>query len=380
VSSARAPDSDQAPIYLDWNATTPPHASVLAAMQAAAEAAWANPSSPHSAGRRARTLIEGVRERVASCLGLSPRDVVFAGSGTEANNLALRGAGALVLSRLEHPSVVRVAEELEQQGVPVRWLAPPESGRLEPERIQDALSSLEPALRAVTVVTLAAANHETGVIQPIGDVVERVHALGARLHVDAAQALGKLEAAAFAGADSYTVVAHKIRGPQGVAALAWRGASGMKPVLLGGSQERGLRPGTQSATLIAGFGAALERLDPARYRALAAHRDRLEQALVGHALVNGTGPRLPHVSNLSLHGWSGEQLVAALDLEGVCISSGSACTVGTSQPSAVIEAMLGRERAASAVRVSLGETTLEGEVDRAIVAFHRVLTRKSSRS
>lgn len=371
------PTPAAAPVYLDWNATTPPHPAVLAAMQTAAELAWANPSSPHRAGRKARALVEAARERVASLLALSPRDVIFAGSGTEANNLALRGAASLMLTRLEHPSIVRVAEELEQRGGVVRWLAPPESGRMEPLSFERALQELEPSVRASTVVALAAANHETGVVQPIPELAERVHALGARLHVDAAQALGKLEPAAFAGADSYTVVAHKIRGPQGVAALAWRGAPLVQPVLLGGSQERGLRPGTQSAPLIAGFAAALERLDPQRYRPLADWRDRLEQALAGRALVNGGEvARLPHVSNVSVRGWTGEQLVAALDLEGVCIASGSACSVGTSQPSAVVEAMLGRERAASAIRVSLGESTLESEVERAIVAFNRVLARK----
>jgi cysteine desulfurase len=379
VSAESVPAPVEAPIYLDWNATTPPHPAVLEAMQAAAEEAWANPSSPHRAGRRARALLELGRERVAGSLGLSPRDVVFTGSGTEANNLALRGAGALVLSRMEHPSVVRVAEELEQCGLTVLWLTPAETGQIDPAEIGVALATLAPELRATTIVALAAANHETGVIQPIVEVAERTHALGARLHVDAAQALGKMDAAAFGGADSYTVVAHKIRGPQGIAALAWSGAPLVKPVLLGGSQERGLRPGTQSGMLVAGFAAALERLDPRRYHALEPRRDRLEQSLAGRALVNGAGAaRLPHVSNLSVTGWTGEQLVAALDLEGVCISSGSACSVGTSQPSAVIEAMLGRARAACAVRVSLGESTLDGQVDRAIVAFNRVLARKTS--
>lgn len=377
MSSEPAPGT--APVYLDWNATTPPHPAVLDAMRAAAESAWGNASSPHRTGRRARALVEAARERVANRLELSARDVIFAGSGTEANNLALRGAPSLVLTRLEHPSVVRVAEELERRGGMVRWLAPPESGRMNPTAFEQALRELEPAVRTSTVVALAAANHETGVVQPIPEVAERVHALGAWLHVDAAQALGKLEPSAFAGADSYTVVAHKIRGPQGVAALAWRGAPRVLPVLLGGSQERGLRPGTHSVPLIAGFAAALERLDPGRYRPLARWRDDFELALAPRALVNGGGvERLPHVSNLSLLGWSGEQLVAALDLEGVCIASGSACSVGTSQPSAVIEAMLGRARAASAVRVSLGESTLEGDMERAIIAFNRVLGRKSS--
>jgi cysteine desulfurase len=370
--------ADRPRIYLDWNATTPPHPEVLAEMAAVAERCWANPSSPHQAGRDARARIEEVRERIATYLSLHPRDVLFAGSGTEANNLALRGAGALVLSRMEHPSVVRSAEQLEAAGGLVRWVQPPESGRLEAPAILAALSEVPQPMRPACVVALAAANHETGVVQPVSEVAPAVRALGARLHCDAAQALGKLSPSEFSGADSYTLVGHKIRGPQGIAALAWRGA-GPRPVVLGGNQERGLRPGTQSAALVAGFGAAFRRLDPERHQRLALLRARLEGALVPPGRVNGAqAVRLAHVSNLSFEGWSGERLVAALDLEGVCVSSGSACSVGTSQRSPVIEAMLGRARAEGAVRVSLGESTSEGDVEAAIATFIRVLGRRSS--
>jgi len=229
------------------------------------------------------------------------------------------------------------------------------------------------------VVALAAANHETGVVQPVSEVAPAVRALGARLHCDAAQAIGKLPPSQFAGADSYTLVAHKIRGPQGIAALAWRGSS-PHPVVVGGNQERGLRPGTQSAALVAGFGVALRRVDPERHQLrMAPLRALLEGALVPPARVNGEhAARLAHVSNLSFEGWSSERLVAALDLEGVCVSSGSACSVGTSQRSPVIEAMLGRARAESALRVSLGESTQASEVEFAIAAFDRVLKRHSS--
>jgi cysteine desulfurase len=205
-----------------------------------------------------------------------------------------------------------------------------------------------------------------------------VHAEGARLHVDAAQALGKVEPHMYAGADSYTVVAHKVRGPQGIAALAWRGAAPL-PVLLGGTQERGLRPGTLSAQLVAGFGAALARLDAARYAPLAAWRDELERALAPHAVVNGgTVPRLPHVSNLAFSGWSGERLVAALDVRGVCVSTGSACRVGTAEPSAAVAAMAGLERAKAAVRISLGEDATHEQVRRGIDVLLRLLASQSS--
>jgi cysteine desulfurase len=198
---------------------------------------------------------------------------------------------------------------------------------------------------------------------------------GLRLHVDAAQALGKLAPEAFAGADSYTLVAHKIRGPQGIAALAWHGRT-PEPVLLGGSQERGLRPGTQSAPLVAGFHAALRRIDLQRSARLAPLRDELDRALAGHCRVNGAGvERLPHVSNLSFPGWSGERLVAALDVRGLCVSTGSACRVGTTEPSAAVAAMLGPERARAALRISLGEDLDQAELRNGINLLSSVLAR-----
>lgn len=365
-------------LYWDWNATTPPHPDVLDAMRAASEDAWANPSSQHQLGRAARARIERVREQLAGCVAVHPRDVLFAGSGTEANNLALRDAAALVASRLDHPSVVRVAEQLEVAGRPVRWLPVPHHGRLEPDAVQSALQSLPADVRGQSLVVLTLANHETGVIQDLPGVLARVRSQGARLHVDAAQALGKLELTALGEADSYTLVAHKIRGPQGIAALAWRGRA-PAPVLLGGSQERGLRPGTASAALVAGFGAALERVDPARYAVLAPWRDELERAMGPEVTIHGAGvPRLPHVSNFSAPGWSGERLVAALDVRGICVSTGSACRVGTAEPSAAVAAMLGPERARSAVRISLGEDAGRAQLDAGLAVLLPLLRQRSS--
>jgi cysteine desulfurase len=371
-----APD---ACLYWDWNATTPPHPDVLEAMRSASGSAWANPSSQHRLGRAARAQVERVREQIAELVSLHPRDVLFAGSGTEANNLALSDAAALVVSRLDHPSIVRVADERASRGQPVAWVPVPAHGRLEPAAIQGALASLPAPLWPHTVVTLTLANHETGVIQDLPAVLAMVRDGGARLHVDAAQALGKLPLDGLRDADSYTFVAHKIRGPQGIAALAWRGRP-PAPVLLGGSQERGLRPGTQSGPLIAGFGAALERVDPARYAALAPLRDELERRLDGEVEVNGAGvPRLPHVSNFSVvAGWSGERLVAALDVRGVCTSTGSACRVGTAEPSAAVAAMVGLERARRALRISFGEDLTRDELQTGIDALLSLLRRDVS--
>ena len=363
----------EAAVYLDWNATTPPHPDVLLAMRAAAETAWGNPSSVHGAGRRARAVVESAREALAAALAVHPRDVIFTSGGTEANNLALGRCSALATSRIEHPSVVRVAEALEGGGRPVAWLPVPASGRIEPEAVGVALTGLP---RGATVA-LMALNHETGVVQPVTEVLAVVRARGARLHVDAVQALGRLPGRPWEGADSVAVAAHKIRGPKGIGALAFAGPP-PAPLLLGGAQERGTRPGTLDACLAAGFGAAVARLDAARFTRLGPLRDRLERALTGPGTVNGAGAaRAPHVASLSFVGQSGDELVAALDLEGVCVSSGAACSAGTPEPSPVVLAMLGRARAAGAVRVSLGETTTDADIDHAIHAFLRVLARRS---
>jgi cysteine desulfurase len=375
-------------VYLDWNATTPPHPSVVAAMADAWETGWANPASTHGPGRRARVHLERARDAVAALTGLDARDVILVSGGTEANNLALglacgEGGGALVASRIEHPSVVRAAEQLGERGVVVEWVAPSSSGRIEPEAVAEAMA--RGARRApVSLVALAAVNHETGVIQPVAEVAELVHAAGAKLHVDAVQAAGRLGPDAWAGADLVAIAAHKIRGPKGIGALVTRPGLRLRPVLFGGAQERGLRPGTQDPVACAGFAAAAERAlgTPARYVALASLRDRLEAELAvlgsrsgAPPLRNGDAPRAPHVSNLSWPGWRGDELCAALDLEGVSVSSGSACSAGTAEPSPVLQAMLGEARASSAVRVSLGEETTAEDVVEALTRWARVLGR-----
>ena len=359
-------------IYLDWNATTPPHPTVLAAMASAAAESWGNPSSTHRVGRKARARVEDAREKLAEICAVHPRDVLFTSGGTEANNLALMGAPGLALSHIEHPSVTKVAERLEQRGIPVAWLSVPKTGRVEPEAYREALGRLPRG----SVAVLMAANHETGVLQPLEQVALIAHELGATLHVDAVQALGKLRPETWRFADTLAVAAHKIRGPKGVGALAFRGNQAPRPVLVGGSQERGLRPGTVDPVAAAGFLAALEHSaqGPARYAELARLRDDFEQTFAERAALNGGEvERLPHVSNLSFPGVSGDELVAALDLLGVCVSSGSACSAGTTEPSTVISAMLGRERARAAVRVSLGEATTPAELHAAKAAFGRAL-------
>lgn len=384
-------------VYLDWNATTPPLPEVLVAMQAAAAAAWANPASVHGPGRRARAEVERAREALAALLDapFEARDLVFTSGGTEANNLALHHAfpegapGALVTSRLEHPSVVRAAEALAARGVTVAWASPEPTGQVTPEAVAEAMDRAGREA-PVRLVSLQAVNHETGVIQPVAAVAELAHAHGALLHVDAIQAVGRLPPAAWSGADLVSVAAHKIRGPKGIGALASRPGIQLRPLIVGGAQERGLRPGTQDAAAAAGFGVAAERAregGAARYARLGPLRDGLEVELirVGGSfgptpIRNGEGARAPHVTNLSFLGLRGDELCAALDLEGVAVSSGAACSAGTAEPSPVLLAMLGAPRASSAVRASLGEESTEAEVVMAIACFERVLARGAPRT
>lgn len=383
-------------IYLDWNATTPPHPDVIAAMIAAARDAWGNPASVHGTGRRARARVEDAREAIGSLVGLDPRDVYLTSGGTEANNLALwhafadglsrpnEGRQALVLSRIEHPSIVKFAEHLAERGVLVEWVAPTPSGRVDPAAISDAMDRAVAAGATVRLVALQAVNHETGVLQPIAETVQVCRSRKVLLFVDAVQAVGKLPRATYEGADLISLAAHKIRGPKGVGALATRPTVHLRRMLFGGAQEKGLRPGTQDPVSWAGFAVAADRARemPTRYAAIAPLRDQLEADLAriaeraGVATArNGEGERAAHVTNVSFHGWLGPELCAALDLEGVAVSSGSACSAGTAEPSPVLEAMVGRERALSAVRVSLGEETTTDDIREALARWERVLVR-----
>jgi cysteine desulfurase len=363
---------DGSEIYLDHNSTTPPLPEVLEAMATAAPRLWGNPSSVHAAGRRARDVLERTRERLAQTLGFHPRDVVFTSGGTEANNLALAGAHTLLLSRLEHPSVVRVAEQIAARGGNVSWLPVDGSGQVTAESVERAL--FETAEAAGAVVAVMAANHETGVLQPLPEIARVVRTFAARLHTDAVQLLGKADLSALDHADTVSVTAHKLGGPKGIGALLFRGLA-PSPVLVGGVQERGLRPGTQDAVLATGFEVALlhSSRSATELSAVAGLRDQLEAGLREVAERNGLGPRLPHVSNLSFGSFPGPEMVAALDLLGVRVSSGSACSAGTSEPSPVIEAMLDRDRAKRAVRFSLGRDTRSNQVEQVIRAVFRVL-------
>ena len=368
-------------LYLDWNATTPPLPAVIEAMTSAAWEVWGNPSSVHAFGRAARARVEDAREAVARLGRCDPRDVVLVSGGTEANNLALRSAfaarpGVLVTSRLEHPSVLRVAEALERQGrARVRWLRVARAGTIDLEDLSRALDEGD-----VRLVAVQSVNAETGVLQPVEQVLRMARQAGALVHVDAVQSFGRLDDVA-ADADTRSLAAHKMRGPKSIGALLVRPGVAVVPTLVGGSQERGLRPGTVDPVGAAGLAVAARYAltSPGRWSALAPLRDRLEVGLlaaVAGARVNGVAAaRAPHVSSVAFPGWSGPELVAALDLEGVAASGGSACSAGTAEPSAVLLAMGDEPAATSTVRFSLGESTTTDDIDAALAAANRVLSR-----
>lgn len=371
-------------IYFDWNATTPPRAEVVDAMARAARGAWGNPASVHAFGRAARIHVEDAREAVGRLARCDARAVVLTSGGTEANNIALRGAfagdthrgGVLVTSRIEHPSVARVAEALEREGrARVRWL------RVRPEGTID----LDDVVRAfdegnVRLVAVQAVNSETGVVQPVRDVIALARRAGALVHVDAVQAFGRTTEIA-EGADTRSLAGHKIRGPKSIGALVIRPGVSVAPVLLGGSQERGLRPGTVDPVAAAGLAVAADHAltSPARWTALRPLRDALETGLLRRAptaRVNGAAAeRAPHVSSIAFPGWDSAELVAALDLEGVASSGGSACSAGTAEASSVLSAMGDAEAAVCSVRFSLGEETTAIDVESALAAAARVLAR-----
>jgi cysteine desulfurase len=367
-------------IYLDHHAAAPTPEAVRRAMRDAAAVAWANPSSTHAAGRASRRLLERARESVAVVLGAHPADVVLTGGGTEACNLGLRAVAAgrhrIVSTAVEHPAVARSVARIERRGGEAIILAVP-SGHPPSEE------TLAAHLDSDTAVAVQWVNHETGTIFPVAEYARACRARGARLFIDATQALGKLPVdVAALGADAVAIAAQKIGGPAGAAACWVRRNLEVEPIVDGGTQERGRRPGTPDTSSMVGFGAACD-LVPARIEAQAAIeslRDRVEMELAQLGAVPNASeaPRVCGVTNLSFPEWEGPLLVAALDLEGVCVSTGAACSSGLHEPSAVIRAMYPDEqwRAGSAVRISLGIETTTAEIETTLRVFERVLSRK----
>jgi cysteine desulfurase len=370
-------------IYLDWNATTPLRPEARAAMAASWDVAG-NPSSVHAEGRQARRLVEDARAAVAASLRAVPRNVVFVSSGTEANALALspglHAAGGkpvrrLLVSSIEHASVLaggRFAPEATET------IAVTSSGVVDLDDLRGRLASNEPAL-----VSIMAANNETGTLQPISEAAQIVHEAGGVLHVDAIQALGKIPLdIRDLGADLVTISAHKIGGPKGVGALVLgEGLEGVAPLVRGGGQERGRRAGTENVAGIVGFGAAVKtaladlEADSRRVEGL---RDQLERDLrqtPGLIIFSAEMPRLPNTTLFTVPGLRAETAVIGFDLEGIAVSSGSACSSGKVQPSHVLQAMgVGPKLAEGAVRLSLGWSTTEADIESCLKAWRKLAT------
>jgi cysteine desulfurase len=368
-------------VYLDWNATTPLRPEARAAMAAA----WdllGNPSSVHAEGRHARRIVEDARGAVASAVGALPRNVIFTSGGTEANALALttglhapsgQPVQRLIVSAIEHASVLAGGRFPAQA---IGCVAVTNSGIVDLEHLRELLDSGPPAL-----VSVMAANNETGAIQPVAEAAEIVHAAGGLLHVDAIQALGKIPFDIKAvGANLATLSAHKIGGPKGVGALILSdGLSSPEPLLRGGGQELGRRAGTENVAGIAGFGAAVQAAvvtresDAVRLETL---RNRLESGLKetpGAQVFSADVPRLPNTTLFAPPGLKAETAVIGFDLEGIAVSSGSACSSGKVQPSHVLEAMgFGPKLAQGAVRLSLGWSTRDADIDRCLKAWRKL--------
>lgn len=367
-------------VYLDWNATTPLRPEARAAMLAAMDAVG-NPSSVHAEGRQARRFVEDARAVVASAVGAEARQVVFTSGGTEANVMALvpgssRKGGAplerLIVSAVEHPSVM-AAGRFSPEAVTV--LDVDRNGVVDPARLRGLLADKPPAL-----VSVMAANNETGALQPIAGIAEVVHEAGGLLHVDAVQALGKISInISELQTDLLSISAHKIGGPKGVGALViGDGLTGPQPLLRGGGQELSRRAGTENVIGINGFGAAVKAAVAAlpEMAKIAELRQILEAGLRQHndvIVFAQDAPRLPNTILFGAPGLRAETAVIGFDLEGISVSSGSACSSGKVQPSHVIEAMgYGPELTRSGIRVSLGWTTTESDVERFLEAWKKL--------
>ena len=376
-------------IYLDYNATTPVCKEAREAMLPYFDRFFGNPSSIHAAGREARAVVDNARDKIAGLLGAKSHEIIFTSGGTESCNLAVLGlarsrfgSGAhLISTKTEHHAVLNAVEYLEKhEGFAVTWLDMSNEGLIDLNQLAD---SIRPETRLVTIMT---ANNETGVIQPIREISQICRARGVLLHSDMVQSFGKIETNPSL-VDAASFAAHKFYGPKGNGFLYLRSGLSLQPTTFGGSHENHRRAGTENVPGIAGMAAAAEYVitgcEGEQYRQMAL-RDRLEQLIAAQApdaVINGKAPRrLCNTLNVSFVPHDSEMLLIALDLKGICASSGSACMVGSVMASHVLLAMnLPLERARSAIRISLGKPTTEAEIDAAAEAIGQIVERLVSR-
>lgn len=375
------------PVYLDHAATTPVRREVVEAMEPFYGPRFGNPSSVHRWGREARAALDEARERVARCLGARPDEVCFTSGGTEADNLAIfgplrsqqkKGRTSIVTTPIEHKAVLAAVHHAARDGVSERMLDVTRAGIVDTTSLDRVIDE------TVAVCTVMWVNNEIGTIQPIAEITERVKAHGGIMHTDAVQAFGKTDVdVRKVPLDLLTISGHKIGAPKGVGAVFIRRGTQIDPMLHGGSQDRGRRPGTENVAAAVALARAaelaIEERDTECTR-LATLRDSLEEGLLARipdAVIHGRGAaRASHILNISVPGTDSESLLMALDLAGVAASAGSACQSGSVTPSHVLTAMGVRpELAVAAIRMSLGSLTTPEDVARVVELFPALIAK-----
>ena len=361
-------------VYLDHNATTPVLPDVLEAMLPFQREAFGNPSSVHQFGRRARVAVDDARDAVADVLRAPASSVIFSSGGTEANNTIIKGVAQarrergrhLVTSQIEHPAVLDACEALERQGYEITYVPVDEHGVVDPQAVRESLTD------QTILVSIMLANNEVGALQPIADIAAAARERGALMHTDAVQAFGKLPLSVDdLGVDFLSFSGHKIYAPKGVGGWYERSAATLQPLLHGGHQERGRRSGTENVPGIAALGKACiiaggdVTAEGERQRQL---QQRLEHGIrerIGDVRIQGEeAPRLPGTTNAAFGGTEGEALMMSLDLQGVAISTGSACSSGSLEPSHVLRAMrVPPPYLHGALRFSMGRSTTADDID-----------------
>jgi len=383
------------PIYLDYNATAPVPAEVADAVSAALRECPGNASSIHAFGQRAKALLDEARTAVARLIGGDPSEIVFTSGGTESDNLAVRGVAesprddarpAVITTAIEHEAVLNAVKALGRRGWPVTILPAGPGGVVSVADLAEALDARSDGPPALVSVMLV--NNELGTVQPVKALAAMARARGVAFHTDAVQAVGRIPVSVRdLGVDLLSMAGHKFGAPKGVGALWVRRGFTLQPQSIGGRQERGRRAGTENTPSIEGLRVAAERalrLLPAETIRQTALRDRLERGIietVPGTTVNGdAAARVPNTANISFEGVEGESLVIGLDLEGIAVSTGSACSSGTLEPSHVLRAIgLTPSRVESAVRFSLGPDTTDAEIDRVLEVVPAVVSRLRAR-
>ncbi len=364
--------------YFDYNATTPVHPEVVQAVARALAETFGNASSVHGFGQQAKAALDDARASVAELIGADAAEIVFTAGGTESDNFALRGAAEaqearkrrrIVTAAIEHEAVLNTCRHLGRRGYECTILPVTTQGVVTPEALSTVMAD------DVAVVSVMHANNEIGTVQPIEELAKIAHAQGALFHTDAVQSAGKISLDVRSlGVDLLSLSGHKFYGPKGSGALWIRRGVRLAPILTGGRHERNRRAGTENVPGLIGLGVAARLAKSAMAHEgirRSAMRDRLEQLVlerVPRTTVNGAGaPRVPNTTNISFDGVEAESLLIALDLEGIAVSTGSACSSGTLEPSHVLKAMnLPAGRAQNAIRFSLGSGNTDEEIDRLV--------------